>query len=171
MISTNDHNGQQILAWIWLFICCFLISSSGMAQSKLLGTYRSNFAQLGFFVSRLELKADSTFEYSWRGDLMSDNGRGCYEVVKDTVFLSYFPDKNNTFVDETGHVWQDLEVNHHRPDRLLYRRGRIWNLTPNNRRNTKKVVGYFHRKRYWLFGANYYPKKTFLIRLQQKKAK
>lgn len=164
------HYSGVSKAILTALVFCLGLPSFVLAQSGVTGRYRSNFAEHGFFITEVAFKSDSTFEYLWGGDTMWDNGKGCYALVKDTVLLNYFPDENNTFIDETGKVWQDEGIVHpNRPSKLLFRHGRIWTLTLNNKRDKRKIDGYFRRRQFWLFGPTHYRKRPFLYKVQEKK--
>lgn|SRR5690554_1146826 len=48
------------------------------------------------FVTRLILKSDSTFQYSFKGDLFNYNAEGKFKVIDKLVILNYITPENKT---------------------------------------------------------------------------
>jgi hypothetical protein len=68
-----------------------VVFSACNSTKKIAGTYRSNFAIIGFFGTKINLKSDSTFSYRMRGDMMSDTANGKYKIRARFLILSYDP--------------------------------------------------------------------------------
>lgn len=69
-------------------IFCFVLFSSSIitsAQSRTVGTYAD------YFGRKLELNADSTFDYSYHFDLYSTWTQGVWSLRNDTVYFKWLP--------------------------------------------------------------------------------
>ena len=65
-----------------------------VAHKDIQGKYRSNKAELGFFITEIELKSDNTFDYKFHGDLQNIKLQGSYEVNEKNVYLRFDKMKN-----------------------------------------------------------------------------
>jgi hypothetical protein len=146
-----------------------LISCS--STKNIAGAYRSNFADLGFFVTRIKLKPDSSFEYRFRGDLMFDTATGKYRLDRRKLILTYDPRPIDTSglsymrsigfkFNEPFNLKSDVGLPHvyyigHHKLFGSYKDGKI----------VRKAEGYSKRKKYLLFGTNYYKRKHYLKRV------
>ncbi|MDX6189717.1 hypothetical protein SGQ83_10170 [Flavobacterium sp. Fl-318] len=81
---------------IILLICFSIFLMSCNVSEKIDGKYRSNFADLGFFITKIELKSDSTFHYEFSGDLSHQELDGKYIIKKKKLYLRF-----NKLKDET----------------------------------------------------------------------
>ena len=72
---------------LFIYISIFLVSCN--ANKKINGKYRSNFADLGFFITEIELKADCTFHYKFTGDLLHTELDGKYKIKKRKLYLRF----------------------------------------------------------------------------------
>ncbi len=59
------------------------------AQDEICGTYRNNVAQIGFFGETLTLNNDSTFKYSFSGDLIHREGKGTYKIKNKRITIHF----------------------------------------------------------------------------------
>ena len=72
------------------FLLTFFLGLISCSSTKnISGTYRSNFADLGMFITKLTLKSDSSFEYRFRGDLIFDTATGRYNIENRKLILVY----------------------------------------------------------------------------------
>ena len=154
-----------------IFIIPLIGFISCTSTKNLAGSYRSNFADLGFFVTRIKLKSDSTFEYRFRGDMFSDTATGKYNIEGRKLILTYDPRPIDTSglaymrsigfkLDEPLSLKSDAALPHVfyiGQDKLFgsYQDGKI----------VRKAVGYSKRKKYLLFGSHYYKRKHYLKRV------
>jgi hypothetical protein len=150
----------------------FLIASmlwSCSSKRSIVGTYRSRFATLGFFVTTLKLKSDSSFDYTFVGDLISRKATGSYVMYKRKLILAY----NLTPLD-TGTLKSYKELGLHVSDSLKNETGYphvfYWG---NNKlfdswqdgKIVRRTKTYHKQKEFLLFGSHYYKKKYFLKRV------
>ena len=73
------------------------------------GTYRSNCAEIGFFLTTVKINGASTFEYQFRGDLINEFGTGSYYVSGGIIELNFTKDTTQaleymTWVDSIGNL-------------------------------------------------------------------
>ncbi len=73
---------------ILIFIIIF--SSNLFGQEKIFGYYASNVAELGFFITKIRLNKNYTFEYEFSGDLINQIGKGKFEIINKNVILLKF---------------------------------------------------------------------------------
>jgi hypothetical protein len=134
------------------------------------GTYRSNFAEMGFFSTTLKLKKDSTFNYSLRGDLISNEATGLYTLNKRMLLLTY----NLTPLDtvyanmyrNSGMKGVDTLKNETNYPKLFYLRNDKIFVSFQNGRIVKRGQTYSKRKKYLFFGSHYYKKKFYLKKVE-----
>lgn len=83
---------------LFIYISIFLVSCN--ANKKISGKYRSNFADLGFFITEIELKSDSTFHYEFSGDLLHTELAGKYKIKKNKLYLRFDKLKGETEIEK-----------------------------------------------------------------------
>lgn len=71
-----------LLLLLFLFVSC-------NSNRNICGTYRSNFAQLGFFVTTVKFNADSTVKYNKVGDLMNEELTGKFKISRNIVYIMF----------------------------------------------------------------------------------
>lgn len=146
-----------------LIICIFSNIAFGQ-KSKIPGYYISNYAELGFFVTQIELFEDSTFKYEFSGDLFLDKANGKYKVKKDTIYFEYHPEQIDTttytFTDSTGEVFNFKKrqmpnySEHLRPHRLRYKKGKLYAIKADIQKPEKKNIVKRRIKKYYLVRRN-----------------
>ncbi len=62
------------------------------AQENICGIYKSNVAQIGFFVEELVLKNDSTFNYYKGGDMFHQYGKGTFRINNGRLTIQFTKD-------------------------------------------------------------------------------
>ncbi len=67
----------------------FLLLISCNSRKNLIGTYRSNFAVHGFFVTEIKFNPDSTTEFHMAGDLMNENLTGRFRVSNNIAYIKF----------------------------------------------------------------------------------
>ncbi|HEU4789996.1 MAG TPA: hypothetical protein VFS71_09945 [Flavobacterium sp.] len=80
-----------------LILVSLLISCN--SKKNLIGTYRSNFAIHGFFVTQIKFNPDSTTEYHMAGDLMNENLTGRFKVTNNIAYIKFEKLKYNQSKD------------------------------------------------------------------------
>jgi hypothetical protein len=147
-----------------ILIICILSNNAFGQKSKIPGYYISNYAELGFFVTQIELFEDSTFKYEFSGDLFLDRVKGKYRVKKDTIYFDYYPEQIDTttytFTDSTGEVFSFKKpkmpnyTEHLRPHRLRYKKGKLYAIKTDSQISTKKNIMKRRTKKYYLIKRN-----------------
>ncbi|MDR7370167.1 hypothetical protein [Flavobacterium aquidurense] len=95
----------------------FLLLISCNSRKNLIGTYRSNFAVHGFFVTQIKFNPDSTTEYRMAGDLMNENLTGRFKVSNNIAYikfdkLKYDQSKDNLSFSEI--LTKEVDTNEYR---------------------------------------------------------
>jgi hypothetical protein len=67
------------------FLFMQLTAAAQSKHPKLIGQYRDNFG------SAIEIKADSTFHYSWAFDLSASWSQGTWSIKNDTIYFKMIP--------------------------------------------------------------------------------
>lgn len=125
-----------------------IISLSTFGQRSLTGYYSSNTADMGFFVTRIQLNTDSTFKYEFSGDMMYNKGTGRYRVVDRKIIHLTF-DKDSISLLEKA-----LSSSGKRPTRLLYKSRQLHEFTKDGQ-IIKKGKGLSRHKKFLFFGDRY----------------
>ncbi|PIF34728.1 hypothetical protein CLU81_5389 [Flavobacterium sp. 9] len=82
----------SLLLLLFLFVSC-------NSNRNIYGTYRSNFAQLGFFVTAIKFNADSTVKYKMAGDLMNEELTGKFKISRNIAYIKFDKLKYDTAAD------------------------------------------------------------------------
>ena len=136
------------------------------------GTYRSNFADLGFFVTNIKLKSDSSFEYRFRGDLIFDTATGRYKIEKRKLILTYDPRPIDTSglsymrsigfkIDSPSTSKSDAGLPH-----IFYIRNKKLYGSYQDGKIVKRATTYHKTRKYLFFGNHYYKKKSYLKQVE-----
>ncbi len=113
------------------------------------GFYSSNVAEIGFFVTRIQLNNDSTFKYEFSGDLMYNKGTGKYRIEnKKLIHLTFDTD------DTIDPIVKALSSNGKRPSRLFYKKRRLHEFNVNGQL-VKRGQGMSRHKKLLFFGDRY----------------
>jgi len=155
-----------------IFIIALFGFTSCTTTKNLEGSYRSNFADLGFFVTRIKLKSDSTFEYRFRGDLISDTATGKYNIEGRKLILTYDPRPIDTSglaymrsigfkLDEPLNLKSDAALPH-----VFYLRGNKLFHSLQDGKIVRRATKFNKRKKYLFFGSHYYKRKWYLAKVE-----
>ncbi len=168
---------------ILLSLCILYVISTFSNSQNLIGKYRTNFADLGFFMTEIEFKPDYSFHYVFAGDLQHIELDGHYKIVNKLVYLRFnrlkedFNDSlvkivgKDTIVDfsqfQNMHSY-DLKSEYGIEYHLKYRlKGdRLFSYHIINNKIVKRTRYYSDKKRYLLFGPTYRYKRWYLKELQ-----
>ncbi|HEY5408902.1 MAG TPA: hypothetical protein VIJ92_17560 [Ginsengibacter sp.] len=162
---------MKILTIIFLLTLSFSL----VAQHKIVGHYRD------YFGDRIQLNADSTFEYTWHFDLSASWTKGTWSLKKDTLYFQMLPIydtisyKNNdgTSADKLILSLNDTSERltpeqyagmglpsggqnfQSYPDKLFFKKGRLYK-TYNGRLFVKKQKGFWTKKKWspWFFKSD-----------------
>lgn len=135
------------------------------------GTYRSKFAVLGFFGTRVVLNSDSSFTYRIRGDVSYDTAAGQYTIQRKFLILNYRPlisdSTQDSFSGEASlyiHEAITGNKNLHEPSMYLIGHNKLF-LTDSLGNKVRTQWGYSRFKRYLLFGKRWYYRRYYLKRV------
>ena len=150
------------------FLCFGSTLKAQVEKDHLIGKYQD------YFGDRIEIKADSTFRYSWQFDLAASWSKGIWKIKNDTVYFKTIPVydtlryKNNQgkFVDSL--VLSDLEKpkliftpnidemlssggqnREQCPLKLFLKDERLYGITEYGKLVTKKVRGFWDPSKKW----------------------
>ena len=165
--------GSETLCYIVNYqmraIFCVILSFSLSllyGQSKIVGFYAD------YFGHKLNIKPDSTFEYRYRFHLYSTWTKGAWSVTNDTIYFKWIPvydtsriaGKDGAYKDslllsldtkperlqylETG-VLHGFGQNYYPyPEKLFYRKNKLYQVKENGRLVKKKIRGFGIQKKY-----------------------
>jgi hypothetical protein len=135
------------------------------------GTYRSRFAELGFFMTTIRLNHDSTLSYNFKGDLINRSAKGYFRMKGDTILLYYAWDDND-FKDilsglpnEAQKLLKDKNALEHRESYIIGC-DRLLPVNQNTGKKSARAVRYHKTKKYIIAGSHYYKDKFYLKRLR-----
>ncbi|MVN23558.1 hypothetical protein GO621_18720 [Mucilaginibacter sp. HMF7410] len=153
--------------FVLLIVFGFFSCSS---KRNVAGTYRSNLADLGFYITTVKLKTDNSFEYSFRGDLISNKATGHYRVNKRKLYLVYDFTPVDTSVlssyKKLGiNVTDSLKNENSYPHVFYLGKNKLF-MSWQDEKIIRQVKVYHKRKKYLLFGSHYYKKKYYLKKIE-----
>jgi hypothetical protein len=131
--------------WTILFLT---IAISALGQRDITGYYSSNTADMGFFVTKIQLNKDSTFKYEFSGDMMYNKGTGTYRIENKKIIHLAFDKDSLTTIEKA------LSINGKRPQKLVYKGGRLHEFTVDGQ-IVKKGKGLSRHKKFLFFGDRY----------------
>ncbi|MCG2612000.1 hypothetical protein LZZ90_10825 [Flavobacterium sp. SM15] len=99
---------MKIRITLSLFFLTLLTSCN--VNKSVIGKYRSNFAQLGFFITEIKLNTDNTFHYEQSGDLQYTELEGKYTIKSNKLYLRFNKLKGETDEDAIKIVGKDTIV-------------------------------------------------------------
>ena len=165
-----------------IYFSTILISCS--VNKKINGKYRSNFADLGFFITEIELKSDSTFHYKSSGDLQRTELDGNYKVLNKNLYLRFDKQngeiekdavkiiENDTIVDfeklYNSHNYElkkEKEIKHHLKYKISKNKLQVYNI--ETEKLVRKSKKYSNRRKYFIFGPKNYLKKSYLKKIAE----
>ena len=165
-----------------LYFSFFLISCS--VNKKVDGKYRSKFADLGFFITEIELKSDSTFHYKSSGDLQHTELEGNYKVLNNILYLRFDKQNgeiekdvvkitgNDTIVDfeklNNSHNYKlkkENEIDYNLKYKISKNKLQVYNIETG--KLVRKGKKYTNRRKYILFGPKNYMKKSYLKKITE----
>jgi hypothetical protein len=164
-----------------LILSCsiLILVSTYVIGQDLIGKYRTNFADLGFFMTEIEFKPEFRFHYTFEGDLQHRELDGNYKMVNKLVYLRFDSLKNDdiikivgkdTIVDlsQLGNIQSyDLKNENGIEYHLKYRlRGnRLFSYHVVKNKIVRRAKYYSDKKRFLLFGPEYHYKKWYLKKI------
>lgn len=165
---------------LFIYISMFLVSCN--TNKKIDGKYRSNFADLGFFITEIELKSDSTFHYEFSGDLLHTELAGKYKIKKRKLYLRFDKLKGETEIvkingKDTIVNFEDFgkthsyklkkenEIEYHLKYKISKDKLQSYNIETG--KLVRKGKKYSNNRKYIIFGPKYYMKKRCLQKVTE----
>jgi hypothetical protein len=149
-----------------IYVILFFSSIVLNAQNKVIGFYAD------YFGRKIELKEDSTFEFTQHFDLYGSWTHGSWSIMKDTIhfkMISIYDTAQN--IDANG-IYKDTLIlsldrkperirlpdpsvlnaggqNYYSsPTKLYYRKNKLYNVTENGKLAKKKIKGFWTKNMY-----------------------
>lgn len=147
-----------------IILSLVFVSSNSLGQN-IKGYYVSNVAELGFFVTRVQLNSDLTFKYELSGDLQYDHGKGTYELINSVVHLCFDP------IEDTNQILRairEVQVGS-RPKKFLYRSNKLWSIHIENGKVVRKGQAFSRRRKFLFFGERYMTRRRIYLKKQPDK--
>lgn len=148
------------------FLLIFIVGSLKLAgQEKLFGHYRSNVADLGFFVTEIQLNNDYTFDYKFSGDLVHQKKSGTFKLIDNQIIQLTFNKKNET-KDTISDVYSsgNIEI---LDKKYLYKNGKLFSFHIDGN-VVKRGQAYSRFPKYLFWGDRYIKKsKMYLKRINK----
>lgn len=153
----------------------FLVSCS--STKNLNGKYRSNKAELGFFITEINFKNQNDFEYKFSGDLQHTELNGTYKIINDNVFLKFNTEKGQIESENDSlTVVEILTGNYHNYDlknesnieyHLKYKINgkKLFSYRIDNGKLVRKSKYYTNTKKFLLFGSKWKTKGSYLKKI------
>ena len=159
---------------IFSYIVILTVMFSCTVNKNIGGKYRSNFADLGFFMTEINLKPDQSFHYVFSGDMQHTELDGKYKILHNRLYLRFdklkdttAPADNDTIGDLSN--WQnthlyDLKAENGLEFHLKYqiKGDKLHPYHIANERIVRRGKFYTDKKRYILFGPTIYRKRWYL---------
>lgn len=154
----------------FIFLLFFVSCSS---QKSFVGVYKSNFPELGFFGTKINFKKDSTFEYTWSGDLEYKYLIGKYFLQDNHVYLKF--DKKKGEIDSVKFKNDFSEFSNFHNYELKNENGIIYHLKYKIKGGklfsyhikTEKLVTkaqFYGKRKFIFFGPKRYLKRSYLLK-------
>ena len=164
----TERHFYKFVIRLKLLITISVIVNSCSVNKNISGTYRSNFADLGLFVTVLKLNPDSTVGYRHSGDLIFDTAVGVYHVVDKKVFVKFQKIKTDDFGPGNIPVLQ-TNRNSSLPFEYDYQyfigHKKLFSTHIATGKKVSRAARYSKRKKFVLFGSHYYNRKWYLRKL------
>ena len=151
-----------------LFLALPIVLLSCSSTKSIVGTYRSNFAVIGFFGTKINLMKDSTFGYRMRGDMMGDTANGKYRIHNHFLILTYDPPIiDTTLYSKYGKdavvLSQALTSSLSRPKQFYIGHNKLF-VTDSLSNVYKKEQGFSRHKKYLFWGQHYMTKRKYYLK-------
>lgn len=146
-----------------LLIFIIIFSNNLFGQEKIFGYYSSNVAELGFFVTKLRLNKNYTFEYEFTGDLIHQTGKGKFEIINKNVILLKFDNEN----EDKKSVSEILSSGNTKIEnkKYKYKNGKLFSFHIDGY-VVKRGQAISRHKKYLFWGEKYMTKRRIYLKKQ-----
>ncbi|MGO2358826.1 MAG: hypothetical protein ACTH6G_11025 [Mesonia sp.] len=145
-----------------LLIFIIVFSSNLFGQEKIFGFYSSNVAELGFFVTKIRLNKNYTFDYEFSGDLIHQKGKGKFEIIDKNVILLKF-DKEKEVEKSVAEILSsgNAEIEN---KKYKYKNGKLFPFHIEDDYVVKRGQAYSRHKRFLFWGERYLTKRRIYLK-------
>lgn len=162
---------------IFILILALLLLSSCSSQKKLQGIYKSNKAEFGFFVTKIDLKNNNKFNYVFSGDLQHTELSGIYKLISHNLYLKFSKNKGEIeSVNDSLTISDILSGNYHNYDlkseneinyHLKYKiqGNKLFAYGTKDGQLKKKSKIYTNQKKFLFFGTKWRNKRAYLKKI------
>jgi hypothetical protein len=156
-------------AIIFILLSCGLYSCN--STKNIAGTYKTNFADLGFFGTTIRLNQDSSLQYVFQGDLIYDSTTGHYSIYNNKVYIIFdreLPDRNKLYYRFNN---MPLKIATTSGGTIHYQifcyigHNKLFSSDIETGRKVTKARRYNKRMKYIFFGSHYYKRRWYLKRV------
>ena len=145
-----------------LIIIVIIFSNNLFGQEKIFGYYTSNVAELGFFVTKIRLNKNYTFEYEFSGDLINQTEKGTFVINNNNneVLLKF---ENENEEDKT--VAELLSSGNSKTEKKKYKyqNGKLFAFHLDGY-VVKRGQAYSRHKKYLFWGERYLTKRRIYLK-------
>ncbi|PWN70041.1 hypothetical protein C1631_008560 [Chryseobacterium phosphatilyticum] len=159
-----------ILTLLFFFSC--------KPQKNLQGVYKTNKAEFGFFIIKIDLKNNNEFNYVFSGDLQYTELSGLYKISGHNLYLKFNKNKGEVeSVNDSVTISDILSGNYHNYDlksengisyHLKYKiqGNKLFAYGIKNGQLKKKSKVYTHQSKFLFFGSRWRNKRIYLEKIK-----
>ncbi len=160
------------------YLITILLLNSCATNKNVSGIYKSNFVDLGFFITTIKFNNNGTFEYNFSGDLTNQNLTGTFKTNKKTLYLKFLKEKGEIeSKNDSLSIVEMLSGNYHNYDlkneneikyhlKYLIQNNKLFIYRIDNGKIVKYSKIYSEKKRLNLFGESWRMKKFYLRKVE-----
>ena len=160
------------------FIIIVLFLNSCTTNKNVLGIYKSNFADVGFFYTTINFKNNGTFEYNFSGDLVNQDLTGTFKINKNKVYLKFLKEKGEieskndslSITDRLSGNYLNYNLKNENGIKYhikyLLQNQKLFIYRTDNGNLVKYAKKYSERKRFIFFGPTWKMKRFYLKKLE-----
>ncbi|MEG0926390.1 hypothetical protein [Chryseobacterium sp.] len=158
-------------------ILVLLLFLSCNPQKNLHGVYKSKQAELGFFITKVELKNNNEFNYEFSGDLQHTELSGIYKQSDHYLYLKFNKNKGEIESSNDSLTTSDLLSGNYHNYNLKSENGINYHLKYkikgdklfvyriDNDQLNKKTKVYTNQKKFLFWGTNWKYKRSYLKKI------
>jgi len=157
-----------------LILCIAIILIACKSNQNIAGKYSSNFAENGFFITKIDLKHDKSFHYKFSGDLIHTELDGSFKIKDNTLYLRFDKLKREIDISDTITNWfnenpYDLKRENGIEYHLKYkiRGNRLYTYNLESGKIVRRIKKYTNRRKYIVFGPKCYKKEWYLRKIDE----
>ena len=164
------------MKFYYLFTLLIFLASCSSTKT-LNGKYRSNKAELVFFITEINFKNETDFKYKFSGDLQRTELTGTYKIVDKNVYLKFNTEKgqiesenNSLTVVEilTGNyhnfdLKNESNIDYHLKYKIIGKK--LFSYRIDNGKLVTKSKYYTNTRKFLLFGPKWKTKRSYLKKI------